>query len=159
MPAETVLLRDEAGRQHRVTISDHGDVTVDNATFTMGARTDGSTQIDGPSHGIAWIATIGDKTWVFIEGHVYTFEVEEPERKRRPSTAQHGSLMAPMPATVRRLSVGTGDAVRRGDVLIVLEAMKMELPVRATSDGLVTAINCREGDVVQPGVSLIEIDG
>jgi 3-methylcrotonyl-CoA carboxylase alpha subunit len=43
-------------------------------------------------------------------------------------------------------------------VLIVLEAMKMELPIRATSDGRVTAIHCREGDLVQPGVTLIEVD-
>ena len=40
-----------------------------------------------------------------------------------------------MPATVRRIEVKPGQAVRRGDVLIVLEAMKMELPVRATVTG------------------------
>jgi 3-methylcrotonyl-CoA carboxylase alpha subunit len=52
-----------------------------------------------------------------------------------------------------------GDAVRQADVLVVLEAMKMELPIRATASGIVTAINCREGELVQPGQPLVEIDG
>ena len=62
-----------------------------------------------------------------------------------------------MPATVRRIEVKPGQAVRRGDVLIVLEAMKMELPVRATADGTVARLNCREGELVQPGQELAEL--
>jgi biotin carboxyl carrier protein len=62
-----------------------------------------------------------------------------------------------MPATVRRLAVKPGDRVNAGDVLIVLEAMKMELPVRAAHAGTVHAIACREGELVQPGVPLIEL--
>jgi 3-methylcrotonyl-CoA carboxylase alpha subunit len=63
-----------------------------------------------------------------------------------------------MPATVARIQAQVGQRVRRGDTLLVLEAMKMELPVRATADGTVTAITCAEGELVQPGVPLIEID-
>jgi biotin carboxyl carrier protein len=63
-----------------------------------------------------------------------------------------------MPATVRRIAVAAGDTVRRGDTLIVLEAMKMELPIRATSDGVIESVSCREGELVQPGVPLIDID-
>ena len=66
--------------------------------------------------------------------------------------------MSPMPATVRKVLVGAGDTVRKNDVLIVLEAMKMELPVKATADGRVGKVCCREGDLVQPGVPLIELD-
>jgi biotin carboxyl carrier protein len=66
--------------------------------------------------------------------------------------------MAPMPATVRRVDVVVGQTIARGDTLIVLEAMKMELPIKATGDGRVEAIRCREGDLVQPGVPLIEIE-
>jgi len=46
--------------------------------------------------------------------------------------------------------------VAAGDLLIALEAMKMELAVRAPHDGVVKAIHCREGDLVQPGTPLIE---
>lgn len=62
-----------------------------------------------------------------------------------------------MPASVVRIQARVGQQVARGETLLVLEAMKMELPVRATSDGTVTAINCAEGDLVQPGVPLIDI--
>ena len=51
-----------------------------------------------------------------------------------------------------------GDTVRRGDTLIILEAMKMELPVRALADGTVKAVHCKPGDLVQPGVALIVIE-
>jgi biotin carboxyl carrier protein len=62
-----------------------------------------------------------------------------------------------MPATVVKVLVSAGSSVRRGDALVVLEAMKMELAVRAPRDGVVTAVHCREGDLVQPERVLIEI--
>ncbi len=98
----------------------------------------------------------GDKRWVFLDGEVFEFEVQRPGRKR---SARHaGSLSAPMPATVVRVNVEAGAVVKRGDTLLVLEAMKMELPVRATADGKVTAVNCGVGELVQPGSPLVEID-
>jgi biotin carboxyl carrier protein len=63
-----------------------------------------------------------------------------------------------MPATVRKINVAPGTTVKKGDTLLVLEAMKMELPVRAPSDGIVTSISCREGQLVQPGVGLVELE-
>ncbi len=99
----------------------------------------------------------GDTTWVFHSGDVYAVRAEAGERRAR-GAHQHGELTAPMPATVVALKVKHGDEVKRGDVLIVLEAMKMELPVRAETDGTVSAVHCAAGDLVQPGVALIELD-
>lgn len=104
----------------------------------------------------AYALADGDTRWVFLEGEVYQFEVARAGRRR--GSAHHGSLTAPMPATVVRINTPTGTAVKRGDTLVVLEAMKMELPVKATADGTVTAVHCEVGELVQPGVSLIEID-
>jgi biotin carboxyl carrier protein len=59
---------------------------------------------------------------------------------------------------VLKLLVTPGTAVRRGDTVMVLEAMKMELPIRAARDGIVTSVACREGELVQPGVTLVEIE-
>ena len=98
----------------------------------------------------------GDTRWVFIDGEVYEFDVQSPGRRR--GGAHHGTLTAPMPATVRRIVVEPGAVVRKGDTLLVLEAMKMELPVRAPSDGTVTVIACREGELVQPGLPLVEME-
>ena len=98
----------------------------------------------------------GDTRWVFLDGEVYEFEVQRAGRKR--TAGHHGSLTAPMPATVVRVNTQTGARVKKGETLLVLEAMKMELPVRAPTDGAVAAVNCRVGELVQPGVPLVEID-
>jgi glutaconyl-CoA decarboxylase len=62
-----------------------------------------------------------------------------------------------MPATVLRINVKPGDAVKKGDVLVLLEAMKMELPIRAAADATVAAVHCREGELVQPDTPLVEL--
>ena len=99
----------------------------------------------------------GGTTWVFHDGIVHEIVAEGGGAVRRGAHAQ-GSLTAPMPATIIDVKVAPGDAVKRGDILIVLEAMKMELPVRAPGDGRVKAVHCRAGDLVQPETSLIDLE-
>ena len=62
-----------------------------------------------------------------------------------------------MPATVLSVQVEPGQVVSTGETVIVLEAMKMELPVRAPKGGTVSAVHCKAGELVQPGVPLLEI--
>ena len=62
-----------------------------------------------------------------------------------------------MPARVISILVQPGAAVKKGDTLIMLEAMKMELPVRAPADGKVAVVHCRDGELVQADAVLIEI--
>ena len=95
--------------------------------------------------------------WVFLDGEVFRFDVDTAATRRRGG-AHHGPLSAPMPATVIRIVAQPGATVKRGDTLMILEAMKMELPIRANADGTVTGVHCREGELVQPGTTLIEID-
>jgi biotin carboxyl carrier protein len=108
---------------------------------------------DGDRVAEVYAVSSGGKAWIFHDGAV--FEVS-PERTK--SAHAHGALTSPMPATVIAVHAGPGDEVRKGDVLVVLEAMKMELPVRAPGDGRVTAVHCRPGDLVQPDVSLIDLE-
>jgi acetyl-CoA carboxylase biotin carboxylase subunit len=79
-----------------------------------------------------------------------------PATTRRASISAAAALIAPMPATVIRVKVEPGDPVKKGDVLVVLEAMKMELPMRALGDGIVSAVRCREGELVQADATLVE---
>ncbi|SBW22867.1 hypothetical protein FDG2_3237 [Candidatus Protofrankia californiensis] len=65
-----------------------------------------------------------------------------------------GSLIAPMPGTVVRVAVEEGEAVTAGDVVLVLEAMKMEHTVTAPQDGVVVEINARQGQTVDGGYVL-----
>ena len=115
------------------------------------------TMIETPRRALA--VADGDKRWVFLDGDVFEFEVPTASAgSPRKGRHHHGSLAAPMPATVIRVNTEAGAAVKRGDTLLVLEAMKMELPIRATANGTVTAVYCRVGEMVQPGVALVEID-
>jgi biotin carboxyl carrier protein len=66
--------------------------------------------------------------------------------------------MAPMPATVVSINTAVGQTVSEGDTVIVLEAMKMELPIKAPRAGLVKAIHCAKGELVQPGINLLELE-
>jgi acetyl-CoA/propionyl-CoA carboxylase biotin carboxyl carrier protein len=105
-----------------------------------------------------YVAGPSEDGWAFWNGHVFR-GVGKPSTPRprapRPETAQ--SLTAPMPATVLRVLVQPGAAVRKGDTLIILEAMKMELPIRATGDAVVTAVRCREGQLVHSDTVLIDL--
>jgi 3-methylcrotonyl-CoA carboxylase alpha subunit len=64
---------------------------------------------------------------------------------------------APMPGKVLKVLVAEGQPVEHGDPLIVLEAMKMEHVIVAPADGVVAAVHCVEGEMVQPGIDLVVI--
>jgi 3-methylcrotonyl-CoA carboxylase alpha subunit len=103
------------------------------------------------------IAVERDATWVFADGH--TARIEPASGRRAPGKKRgDGSVMSPMPATVVSINAAAGQAVAEGDTLIVLEAMKMELPIKAPRSGVVKAVHCAKGDLVQPGVNLLELE-
>jgi 3-methylcrotonyl-CoA carboxylase alpha subunit len=107
---------------------------------------------DEQMHGVATVR--GDAVWISIDGHAFELHARHGAR-RRASAADEDALSPPMSATVVRILVKPGATVAAGDVLIALEAMKMELGIRAPRAGTVTAIHCREGELVQPGTPLV----
>lgn len=116
--------------------------------------------VEGETQRLAWVAEDGDRRWVFCDGEVTIVELTTTAPARRPSAAGpvHDALTAPMPATVVRVVAPAGTRVARGATVLLLEAMKMELPLRAPHDAVVTAVHCAEGDLVQPNVTLVELD-
>lgn len=166
MPSRTITLvpADPAAREapYPVEVLDDGarlEVRVGHQLYAATRDSQGAVRITSEPAGaqsVAWTVAAGKVRWVFVDGRV--FELAEARPAAQARSGHHGSLTAPMPATVRRVLVGVGDAVKRGEALVILEAMKMELPVRASGPGTVTAVHCREGELVQPGLALIEID-
>jgi biotin carboxyl carrier protein len=113
-------------------------------------------EVDGARH-LAYAVRQGRDVWVFVKGEVV---VVQPERSggSDAATDEDAGLTAPMPARVLAIAVEIGQRVGKGDVLVTLEAMKMELPVRAPRDGTVTAISCQTGRMVNAGDHLVELD-
>ena len=104
------------------------------------------------------VATEASATWVFVDGQVARIEsAGSQESHASPRKRGDAGVMSPMPATVIAINASVGQAVNEGDTIIVLEAMKMELPIKAPRSGTVTAVHCAKGDLVQPGVTLLEL--
>jgi len=72
-----------------------------------------------------------------------------------------GDLRAPMMGMIRKVNVAAGDKVKVGDIVAILESMKMELRISSQIDGMVRAVNCRAGETVERNavVVVIEADG
>jgi 3-methylcrotonyl-CoA carboxylase alpha subunit len=99
----------------------------------------------------------GDVVHLFWRGRVYRLE-EETERSRASHRHAGGGLEAPMPGKVIAVKVAPGDTVGKGDELLVVEAMKMENAVRAPREGRVKSVSAKVGDMVSPGVVLVELE-
>ena len=67
------------------------------------------------------------------------------------------TVAAPMPGTIVSVAVKAGDSVKKGDVLCILEAMKMENEISAPSDGTVASVNVNAGQTVNPGDVLMSL--
>ena len=108
---------------------------------------------------IVYVAGLPGDRWAFWNGRIFRRGISEqlPHGAEPTRRAAALSLTAPMPATVLKVLVAPGSQVKKGDTVIVLEAMKMELPVRTSREGIVTAVHCREGELVQPDTVLVEI--
>ena len=141
-------------------------------------------KINGNEYEVAVKDFTGHQVEVEVNGKTYTVELSETEKKATtgvhraapmPSpapiisttpaptpkpTAESavGAVRSPLPGVILEIKVTVGTIVKRGDVILVLEAMKMENNITADSNGTIKAILCKEGDQVQSGQALVELD-
>ena len=111
---------------------------------------------------------------VKVNGNAYVVEVAEggdvsalaaaaPSAAVAPATAAAAAsgageaLPAPLAGNIFKVNVDVGDSVAAGDVIVILEAMKMETEVRASSDGNVASVDVKVGDIVAVGDTLITV--
>ena len=76
----------------------------------------------------------------------------------RPAPAGQGGIKSPLPGVILDIKVNKGDTVKRGQTLMILEAMKMENDIKSDRDGTVTAINVSKGESVLEGTDLLIIE-
>jgi acetyl-CoA/propionyl-CoA carboxylase biotin carboxyl carrier protein len=155
--AGTVVLRD-GDRDRAVVVEGEGPYVVLGASVGR-VRAEDSTA-DGDPH--AWthagvpaaVARDGSSVWVAWQGATYELRTDPADRDVEQVTA--GEIDAPMPGVVLAVHASAGQRVRRGDLVAVMEAMKMELRIEAPSDGVVTRILCSAGDQVRRGQRLAD---
>ncbi len=123
-------------------------VTVDGEEFEVVVERDGD----------AWIVRVGGREFsIKVDGGV-------PSGAARRSTGRgrrrnrSGTISSSIPGKVVSLHVSIGDRVGDGDVLLVLEAMKMQNEIQAPISGTVTEVNCESGDSVEANIPLVIIE-
>ncbi len=141
-PLPELQIRCEGGpvRQIRAVRDERGlHLTVDGVRTTFAHATDSS-----PAQPAA-----GAVTWLGIDGDAWAIHTDDPVGDRAAGGgAHHGALTAPMPGTVTVVKTSAGERVRRGQPLLVLEAMKMEHVIAAPHDGTVSDLRAVAGSTV-----------
>jgi biotin carboxyl carrier protein len=105
----------------------------------------------------AFVASDGSAQYVAVDGSIFGLRKPEARRARRRQHHGEDNLTASMPGQVTRVLIEPGDVVQRGQPLIVLEAMKMEIKITAPYDGRIAKVLVRPEQVVNRGQGLIEM--
>lgn len=142
-----------SGKSYRATI---GEKTVDVEILQAKAgKLD--LLVDG-KRVTAYVSSDNATRWVTVNGQTFIL-TKSSGAKRRGAGHDHASdLVAPMPGVVRSVNVGEGDAVSRGQTLLLLEAMKMEIRVQAPRAGVVKKLFVTQGQTVEREQMLVEIE-
>ena len=142
------------GKSYRATI---GENTVD-VEIIRAENGQLELLIDG-SRVTAYVSSDNAKCWVTVSGR--TFVLTKPAAGAKRSGGKHdhtGELTAPMPGQVRAVNVNEGDAVTKGQTLMVLEAMKMEIRIQSPMDGVVKSLAVKQGQTVERDQALITVE-
>jgi 3-methylcrotonyl-CoA carboxylase alpha subunit len=158
-----IRLRDAADVLHAAEVRPSGEglkVTVDGRELELAIEeTAPGTFLVRRPEGQELFHCVADGEVVHLswQGTVYRLEWE---REGARPLARHagGGLEAPMPGKVTAVRVAPGQVVRKGEEVLVVEAMKMENALRAPRDGTVKSVAVKAGDMVNPGVVLVELE-
>lgn len=113
--------------------------------------------LDGRPVTLNW-ADEGSRKWVSAGGCTYVLDRPSDRGRRRSGEGDTSAqLRAPMPAQVRSIEISPGDAVERGQTLLLLEAMKMEIRIKAPRAGLVARVLAAAGQTVERDQLLVEL--
>ena len=129
--------------------------TVQNNSTPTGGTETYTVNVQGQSF-VVEVTPGGDISQIVASENVVPFAAPEPV-----VTASTGAIKAkmnaPLSGNIFKVNVAAGDAVKAGDVVIILEAMKMETEIRAESDGVISQVWVKEGDSVAVGNQLLAI--
>ena len=107
-----------------------------------------------------WIEKVGEKVWVHFKGRTFTLSIEERKQIEQKKTEGPGKsdLRSPLPGRILSLKVKEGDSVQKGDVLVVIESMKIEHTLTAFRAGKIKSLLVKEGRSVKSNEKLMLFD-
>lgn len=124
-----------------------------------------TVSVEGRSFDVEFKSRIGSLITFVVAGEEYRVEVapsagtapaqRSTRSNRTPRQSTSSDLKAPMPGIVSEVMATPGTSVKAGDVLAVIEAMKMENPIKAASDGVIDQVLVQKGQEVAAGALLI----
>lgn len=155
-------------KEFSVEITDDHHIVVDGKNYrvdfvSVSGQPVYSLIADGRSHE-AYVRESDDEWQVLLRGRLYPVKVED-EREKRLRVAAGGGvaetgefhLKAPMPGLVVAVSVEEGEEVKKGQVLIILESMKMQNELKSPRDGVVNRIKVKKGESVEQKQALLSV--
>ena len=146
-------------QQFETRIRRHGDiwqckVKRDEAGFCKGFTDPECADFDKAPE----VFVFGNRVAVFADEGTFEFDVPDTLAGAGDGPGGGDTVVAPMPGLVKKVSVKIGDAVKEGDALVVLEAMKMEHTLVAPRDGVIAEVNTPEGEQVEDGDILVRLE-
>ena len=104
-------------------------------------------------------AWVGTELHLWLDGHMHIFETAVGgQRGSSPSLEESGDVLAPMPGGILEVLVREGQRVERGQTVLIMESMKMELAITVPRDGVVRRITVKPGQQVDRGMRLLDLD-
>jgi acetyl/propionyl-CoA carboxylase alpha subunit len=104
---------------------------------------------------------VGSNLWLHVNGETYVID-QSPKRAKSSSDSaareSSGQILSPMPGKILKVRVAVGDAVDIGQILVVMEAMKMEYSLIATVKGRVKTLSAKENEQVELNQLLVELE-
>jgi len=156
------------GKEFLVEVTDERHMIVNGKTYevdfeTVSGQPVYSLIVDGKSHE-AYVRETDDEWQVLLRGRLYPVKVEDEREKRLRAAAGGGvaetgeyHLKAPMPGLVVAIPVAEGQEVKKGQVLLILESMKMQNELKSPRDGTVNRIKVKAGESVEQKQALLSV--
>jgi 3-methylcrotonyl-CoA carboxylase alpha subunit len=152
------------GKQYPVKVTRNGDgfeIEVGDKTFQVESKEPKPGFFSMTINGKVTKCTItseGNQRHIFINGDVYRFNKVEAGARPASFDALPSAITSPISGKVTAVGAADNDTVKAGQVLITIEAMKMEYQIKAPYDGKVEKVNFKVGDQVDIGVLLVQME-
>ena len=137
-------------------------VTVGGTPYQVTLLSKDGTSLSFSCEGTEYHVTVASARDRVVSRHASPLSVPPPSSSQgatpsQPASQVAGAITAPIPGIVSALKVSVGDSVAKGDTVVIIEAMKMENPIRALCAGVVTELLVKVGEEVQAGKILLRL--